>query len=528
LMHATRNVFQDLSGPISEKYLLDTRCQSSGSLPGGIGDASILMDPQDKIACDGVSAESGHLSAVPRTTDQSSHSIVRTMTTAIPSPSVLVLGMHRSGTSATAAALHHLGYSLGSSLYGPNQWNPKGYFEDQSVVRFNDELLGLMQRRWDSALPPLAVDFDAIRDQRPRAMELLQSRFASTPLWGLKDPRMCLLEPFWSETLRAANVDTRCLITIRNPAHVARSLMQRDGIGAHRAAWLWLTYTVAALRYAKRPGMSRFLSFDSLIEKPATQCRELATWLGLAPNESSITAFATEFIAPELAHRGEHERPEIPALATEAFQLLSDAAAAAIDPCDFAAGNAWQAILAAIDREVTPTLQLVHRFYQSDRQLDVSERRMAAVTLGLETAQNLAITRAQTISLLEQSLSSANASVGESNTAAAEHIANETASDIQRLEAIHATSEAATRTWQEQLKTRDDKISQLTRLLDSAEGLATERLSIVAARDEQLRRTEAAFAHAEKLALERFAEIKVLTQRLGDLQSPPRAEESTR
>jgi hypothetical protein len=450
------------------------------------------------------------------------------MPAAIHSPSVLVLGMHRSGTSATAAALHYLGYSLGSSLYGPNEWNPKGYFEDQSVVRFNDELLGLMQCRWDSALPPRNVDFDAIRDHQPRAMELLQSRFALTPLWGLKDPRMCLLEPFWSETLRAANVDTRCIFTIRNPAHVARSLMRRDGIGTRRAAWLWLTYTVGALRYAKRPGMSRFLSFDSLIEKPAAQCRDLATWLGLSPNESSITAFATEFIAPELAQRGEHERLELPPLATAAFQLLSDAAATKIDPCDFAAGDAWQATLAAIDREMTPTLQHVHRFYQSDRQIDVSERRMAAVTLGLETAQNLAITRAQTISLLEQSLSSANVALRASEKAAAELVAKEAAGNVQRLEAILATSEAATRTWQEQLKTRDDKVSQLTRLLASAEERANERLSIVTAREEQLRRTQAAFAHAEKLALERFAEIKVLTQRIRDLQSPPRTEEPTR
>jgi hypothetical protein len=295
--------------------------------------------------------------------------------------------MHRSGTSATAATLHHLGYSLGSSLYGPNEWNVKGYFEDQAFVRFNDELLGLMQRRWDSALPPRTVDFDAIRDHQPQAMELLQSRFASTPLWGLKDPRMCLLEPFWSETLRSANVDTRCLITTRSPAQVARSLVRRDGIGAQRAAWLWLSYTAGALRYAKRPGMSRFLSFDSLIDTPAERCRDLATWLGLPPNEPGIATFASEFIAPELAHRSLHELPEIPPLATAAFELLSDAAAADVDPYDFAKGAAWQATLAAIDREVMPTLQLIHGVYQSDRQLDVSERRMAALTLGLETAQ---------------------------------------------------------------------------------------------------------------------------------------------
>jgi predicted membrane chloride channel (bestrophin family) len=99
---------------------------------------------------------------------------------------------------------------------------------------------------------------------------------------------------------------------------------------------------------------------------------------------------------------------------------------------------------------------------------------MVALTLGLETAQNLAITRAQTIASLEQSLSSAHAALREAETAAAE------------------------------------------------------RLAQLAATEEQLHRTAAAFAHAEKLALERFAEIKELSHRIRDLQSLPPNQESAR
>lgn len=388
------------------------------------------------------------------------------------SPCILVLGMHRSGTTATAAALHHLGYTMGHELFGPNEWNAKGYFEDVPFVRLDDRLLALMQRRWDSPLPPEPGDFALLRDRQPQAVELLRSRRDSSTHWGIKDPRMCLLAPFWTDALRHAEVTSRAIITLRHPSHVARSLARRDGIGPKRAAWLWLAHIAGALQYATQPGVSRFLAFDDLVEQPAVRCRDLAAWLGLKPNEQGITSFATDFITPDLAHRNDRGLPPVPQLAITAFQLLADACTRDIDPYDFATGEAWQATLAAFERGVMPTLRLIHDFYQSDSQLDVTDHRMAALTSGLEAAQKLAIGRAQSLATCEHALSCANES-------------------LQRIE-----------------------------------GIAADRLDKLTALEEQLRRIQAAFAHAEKLALERFAEIKVLTQRIRDLQSPPRTQES--
>ena len=53
---------------------------------------------------------------------------------------LLVLGMHRSGTSTLAGVLNILGIELGSSLLPPTTENTKGYFENQYIMSLNETL----------------------------------------------------------------------------------------------------------------------------------------------------------------------------------------------------------------------------------------------------------------------------------------------------------------------------------------------------------------------------------------------------
>lgn len=62
---------------------------------------------------------------------------------------ILLLGMHRSGTSALAGTLHQLGIYLGSDLMKPGQYNKKGYFENNLIFRFNEQLLHKVGSSWD-------------------------------------------------------------------------------------------------------------------------------------------------------------------------------------------------------------------------------------------------------------------------------------------------------------------------------------------------------------------------------------------
>lgn len=54
---------------------------------------------------------------------------------------LIVLGMHRSGTSAIAGFLNKLGITLGSNLMMPTEYNEKGYFENWYIFRANVNIM---------------------------------------------------------------------------------------------------------------------------------------------------------------------------------------------------------------------------------------------------------------------------------------------------------------------------------------------------------------------------------------------------
>src|SRR5512140_2863373 len=68
--------------------------------------------------------------------------------------SIVILGMHRSGTSAFAGALAHLGVATGGRLLSAQEEiNSKGYWEHKDVVRINDELLFALHSPWHDTRP---------------------------------------------------------------------------------------------------------------------------------------------------------------------------------------------------------------------------------------------------------------------------------------------------------------------------------------------------------------------------------------
>ena len=74
---------------------------------------------------------------------------------------VVILGMHRSGTSACAQLLHGMGLDFGPNLLGANRWNPFGYSEAVELVLSHDAILSRLGRNWTSSflLNPLPVQW---------------------------------------------------------------------------------------------------------------------------------------------------------------------------------------------------------------------------------------------------------------------------------------------------------------------------------------------------------------------------------
>ena len=155
---------------------------------------------------------------------------------------ILVLGMHRSGTSAVAGALQYCGVELGSDLMAPGVDNPKGFWEHAGVVAIHDRLLAALDRAWNDprALPDGWKKADAAIAAAIELEDLLRTEFGAAQLWAVKDPRLCRLLPLWWPVLQRMRVQPAAVFVMRQPREVAASLLKRNDwpLGLSRLLWI--------------------------------------------------------------------------------------------------------------------------------------------------------------------------------------------------------------------------------------------------------------------------------------------------
>src|SRR5271166_89873 len=146
---------------------------------------------------------------------------------------VLVLGMHRSGTSSVAGSLVRLGGAAPLHLMAPaTDNNERGFWESDVVTALNDELLATSESNWADwrRFRRDRIDPDTLEALRNRAKATLLAEFSDARLPVVKDPRICRLFPFWSSLIEELGWSVRPLLTVRAPLEVALSLNRRDGI----------------------------------------------------------------------------------------------------------------------------------------------------------------------------------------------------------------------------------------------------------------------------------------------------------
>jgi hypothetical protein len=211
---------------------------------------------------------------------------------------VVVLGMHRSGTSLATRLVSLVGPSVcrGDDLLAAHAGNARGHWESCSMVRLNDALLGRLGATWwcpppsapSGAAGPLA-GFAEIAEST-----LLRSH--PRPPWVWKDPRTCLLLPFWTAVLgwRAAYI-----LVVRHPLEVCASLVSRSAFSPELALALWERYVRNALQGAA--GSPLLLStYDQILADPIGWCERAQAFLAAATvptrawSEAAVSAFASD------------------------------------------------------------------------------------------------------------------------------------------------------------------------------------------------------------------------------------------
>ena len=242
----------------------------------------------------------------------------------------MVLGMHRSGTSALAGTFSQLGLSLGDELMPATaDANPKGYFEHMGVVQVHERLLAAFGMDWADPrpLPESWLRHPATRQARAELEALLQPLLAGGDTVVIKDPRTCRFVPLWRELLAGLGVQAHFAFIARHPVEVAASLRRRDGMSEYRAGLLTLAHQMEA-EQASRGASRVFLTYEALIADWQAQVARCRAVFGadVLPEPAANAAAVDGFLDAQLRN---HRASEVFALepdVVEAYRCFDAAA----------------------------------------------------------------------------------------------------------------------------------------------------------------------------------------------------------
>jgi capsular polysaccharide biosynthesis protein len=219
---------------------------------------------------------------------------------------VLLLGMHRSGTSIATRALAALGIDLGENLMrAAARKYPEGLLEDTAFVRINNALLTSFGLKWHSLeeIAPESWTQPGLRPFRQQARRLLESRVALYRPFGFKDPRTCRLLPFWRSVVNEITGDVGCVIVARNPMAVAQSLHRRDKFALEHALELWHLHMKALVGPIDGAWKKVTVEYDQLLEDPERQLQRISGALSLGtPSPQAVADVCGTFLDPTLRH----------------------------------------------------------------------------------------------------------------------------------------------------------------------------------------------------------------------------------
>lgn len=179
---------------------------------------------------------------------------------------LIILAMHRTGSSALTGVLSYLGVNIGNKLLPPNPANPKGFFEHLKIVQIHDNLLKELGSSWHDPSPlPLGwIETAATNKAKKLLGEIIDAEFINSRIWAVKDPRICILLPLWKEILQERQVQPKLILTYREPDDIVLSLANRDGLDTFHSYCLWVKYMQEVAGEISK-GSTALVSYDNLL-----------------------------------------------------------------------------------------------------------------------------------------------------------------------------------------------------------------------------------------------------------------------
>ena len=234
-------------------------------------------------------------------------------------PPIIVIGMHRSGTTLLTGMLEVCGVFWGV--------HKDEYNEAKSFQALNEKLFAMANCSWDNPEPVEALFADPLLANEAETLvrRSMDAHFFSSYLgwwwkphhhplsnfcnpWGWKDPRNIFTLPVWLRIFPRA----RIIHILRNGVDVAASLWRRETSrpegfdhphysprcqSLDGCFTLWKSYVLMARRHVSKIENAVEIRFEHLIEKPEATLHSLADFIGLESDER--LARAVSMIYPE-------------------------------------------------------------------------------------------------------------------------------------------------------------------------------------------------------------------------------------
>src|SRR6056297_1463983 len=187
---------------------------------------------------------------------------------------VVVIGMHRSGTSLVAGIMQCLGVDMGSNLLSGNRGNPLGFFEDEDILDLNKRILGQKDNVVD-----YPHDLETILNQKdiwyPEIKNIIKEKEGA--LWGWKDPRSSLTLPLFLPYLNNPYI----IVCLRDHKNIADSLKRRDNLDIKKGEEISCFYYQKIFSFLQENEQLKkyCLDYDRIIKNPEKELKGIFDFL---------------------------------------------------------------------------------------------------------------------------------------------------------------------------------------------------------------------------------------------------------
>ncbi|MEO8459458.1 MAG: glycosyltransferase [Dokdonella sp.] len=221
---------------------------------------------------------------------------------------IIVAGMHRSGTSMTTRIINLLGAALAHDLIPSGIGNERGHWESRAVQNLHNEMLGEIGSDLYSPVNFSVGWFGSTAAQQwiSRIRDLIADEYSTSNFFVLKDPRIALFIPLWSEALRQSSIVPQFVIPFRHAEAVAASLEVRErtlasgnALPPAQGVAVWLRYVLAAEKFTRDQART-FVAFDNMLADWRAEFARMGRQLGVDwPNWQRVDAEIDDFLDVE-------------------------------------------------------------------------------------------------------------------------------------------------------------------------------------------------------------------------------------